>query len=60
MLWRERLTARIGSDLLDRIAQAEQQGFGTLIPADRDWPAASNELSERAPYVLWTRGRPRP
>ncbi len=56
MLWRERLTARIGSDLLDRMAQAEQQGFGTLIPADRDWPAALNDLGERAPYLLWTRG----
>jgi len=56
MLWRERLSARITSDLLDRMAQAEQHGFSTLIPSDREWPAGLNDLGDRAPYVLWTRG----
>lgn len=53
LLWRERLRARIAPDLLERVAEAEQYGFGALIPADQEWPAG---LGGRAPYVLWTRG----
>lgn len=56
LMWRERLRQRIAPELLDRIAEAEQLGFGTLIPADREWPAALDELDDRAPYMLWTRG----
>jgi len=56
LLWRERLRARIVPDLLERVAEAEQHGFGTLIPADREWPAGLDELGDRAPYVLWTLG----
>lgn len=56
LMWRERLTARVTPDLLDQIAQAERSGFGTLIPTDKEWPAGLNDLSDRAPYLLWTRG----
>lgn len=56
LMWRDRLTARIVPGVLDQVAQAERSGFGTLIPADKEWPAALNDLGERAPYLLWTRG----
>lgn len=56
LMWRERLTARVMPGLLDQVAQAEPHGFGTLIPADKEWPAGLNDLGERAPYLLWTRG----
>lgn len=56
LLWRERLRARIAPDLIRRVAEAEQYGFGTLIPADREWPAGLDELGDRAPYLLWTQG----
>ena len=49
LLWRERLRARIAPDLMERVAEAEQHGFGTLIPADREWPAGLDELGDRAP-----------
>ncbi len=56
LIWREHLAARITPDLAERAAEAQAGEFGTLIPADKDWPASLNDLGERAPYVLWTRG----
>lgn len=56
LLWRERMRARITPDLMERVTEAEQHGFATLIPADREWPAGLDELGDRAPYVLWTQG----
>ena len=56
LLWRERVRARIAPDLMARVTEAEQHGFGTLIPADREWPTGLDELGDRAPYVLWTQG----
>ena len=56
LMWRERLTARAMPDLLDRMAQAERHGFGAVILTDKEWPAGLNDLGERAPYLLWTRG----
>lgn len=56
LMWRERVAARIMPGLLDQMAQAERHGFGTLIPSDKEWPAGPNDLGERAPYLLWTRG----
>lgn len=56
MLWRERLTARITPGLPRTLDQVQQAGFSTLIPTDRDWPAGVNELRDRSPYMLWTRG----
>ncbi len=56
MLWREHLRSRIAPALLDQIGQAERDGFGTLIPADKEWPVGLDDLGARAPYLLWTRG----
>ena len=57
LIWRERLAARLAPGLLlDQVGQAERHGFGTLIPADKEWPAGLNDLGERTPYLLWTRG----
>lgn len=56
LLWRERLAPRVTPDLLDQMARAARHGFGTLIPADKEWPAGLNDLGGRAPYLLWTRG----
>lgn len=56
LMWRERLTPRVTPGLLDQIAGVERHGFGTLIPADKEWPAGLSDLGERAPYLLWTRG----
>lgn len=56
-VWRERLTSpAVTGALADRFWQAELSGFGGLIPGDRDWPASVDDLTDRAPYVLWTRG----
>lgn len=56
LVWRERLAARVMPGLPDQVAQVERHGFGTLIPADKGWPAGLSDLGERAPYLLWTRG----
>ena len=56
LLWREHLRSRITPGLRDQIRQAERDGFGTLIPADKEWPAGLDDLGDRAPYLLWTRG----
>lgn len=56
LMWRERLAARITPDLPGRVAGTQGGEFGTLIPADKDWPAALSDLGDRAPYLLWTRG----
>ncbi|WP_336643728.1 DNA-processing protein DprA [Microbacterium sp. MMO-113] len=56
LMWRERLTARVTPDLPGRVAETQGGEFGTLIPADKEWPAGLNDLGERAPYLLWTRG----
>lgn len=54
--WRQRLTPRIADDIPERIADAERQRIGTLIPTDADWPQALNDLGSRVPYILWTHG----
>ncbi|MDO5644975.1 MAG: DNA-processing protein DprA [Dermabacter sp.] len=56
LMWRERLTARVTPDLPRQVAEAQDGEFGTLIPADKDWPTALDDLGDRAPYLLWTRG----
>ena len=38
------------------IVAAERAGIGTLIPGDKEWPSALDDLGDRRPYVLWTRG----
>lgn len=56
LMWRERLASRMSADLLDRIGDAQQSGFTTIMPTDTEWPAGLNDLGDRAPYVLWVRG----
>ena len=56
LMWRERLSARITPDLPNRVAETQGGEFGTLVPADKEWPAGLDDLGERAPYLLWTRG----
>ncbi|WP_447947438.1 DNA-processing protein DprA [Microbacterium lacticum] len=56
LMWRERLAPRITPGLSGRVAETQGGGFGTLIPADKDWPTALKDLGDRAPYLLWTRG----
>lgn len=56
LMWRESLAARITPDLPDRVAEAQGGEFGNLVPADKEWPAGLDDLGERAPYLLWTRG----
>lgn len=55
-MWRRTLQAQASTDLLRKIDLFQVRGHGTLIPGDTDWPAALNDLHERAPYVLWTVG----
>lgn len=55
-VWRGHFAAP-GIDSLDeRLLQARRAGLGVLVPGDDDWPGSLGDLSERAPYVLWTRG----
>lgn len=42
--------------LEQHIAAAERAGIGMLIPGDKDWPSALDDLGDRRSYVLWTRG----
>lgn len=56
LMWRERLGARITPGLLGHVAETQGGAFGTLIPSDEDWPAGLDDLGDRAPYLLWTRG----
>ena len=42
--------------LEQNIVAAERAGIGTLIPGDKEWPSALDDLGDRRPYVLWTRG----
>lgn len=56
LMWREHVAARITPGLVGRVAERQGGEFGILIPADKEWPAGLNDLGDRAPYVLWTRG----
>lgn len=56
MIWHERFAARVTPDLPDRVAETQGGEFDTLLPADKEWPAGLDDLGERAPYLLWTRG----
>ncbi|MBK8461839.1 MAG: DNA-protecting protein DprA [Nigerium sp.] len=38
------------------VVEAERAGIGTLIPGDKEWPSALDDLGDRRPYLLWTRG----
>lgn len=56
-VWRDRLARRVHpEEIATRPRSTERAQFGVLIPGDHEWPAALNDLGDRAPYVLWTRG----
>ncbi|HOQ53276.1 MAG TPA: DNA processing protein DprA, partial [Micropruina sp.] len=52
-VWRDHLSVPGAKELTARIDQVRQSGVRTLIPGDRDWPTALDDLGEVAPYVLW-------
>lgn len=55
-VWRDHLHSAATPDhLAARIA--ETSSFRVIIPSDPDWPTALNDLSHRAPYALWAKGR---
>ena len=56
-VWRERLhTVSSAETLATQMATFERQGLRVLIPGEKDWPVALNDLGARTPYALWTRG----
>lgn len=55
-VWRAQFERSDGRTLEQRIVEAERAGIGTLIPGDKEWPSALDDLGDRRPYVLWTRG----
>ncbi|MFC7620685.1 DNA-processing protein DprA [Microlunatus sp. GCM10028923] len=58
-VWRGRLAPlpdpAAARSMLD---QALAQGFGTVIPGDQHFPVGLQDLGDRVPLVLWTRGAP--
>ncbi|MGO1922073.1 MAG: DNA-processing protein DprA [Microbacterium sp.] len=56
-VWRDRLALpRRREDVTEKMRGIGQSGITALVPGDEHWPKALNDLGERAPYVLWTRG----
>lgn len=43
-------------DFDDALRDALDGSYQPLIPGDPHWPAPVDDLGDRAPYVLWTRG----
>lgn len=57
-LWRAQFERSDVRTLEQHIVEAERAGIGTLIPGDKEWPSALDDLGDRRPYVLWTRETP--
>lgn len=55
-VWRAQFERSDARTLAQHIVEAERAGIGTLIPDDKEWPSALDDLGDRRPYVLWTRG----
>ena len=56
-LWRKKIAPRLDAGTVERaLTETDRLGLTVLVPGDRDWPAALNDLGDRAPTVLWTRG----
>ncbi|WP_404464945.1 DNA-protecting protein DprA [Micrococcus antarcticus] len=56
-VWRDRLALpRRREGVTERMRGIGQSGIMALVPGDEHWPKALDDLGERAPYVLWTRG----
>ncbi|WP_350351621.1 DNA-processing protein DprA [Microbacterium sp. A8/3-1] len=55
-VWRDRLRSAAHPDhVASRVVAGDE--YRVLIPEDFEWPTALNDLGERTPYALWTRGR---
>lgn len=55
-VWRAQFERSDARTLEQHVVVAERAGVGTLIPGDKEWPSALDDLGDRRPYVLWTRG----
>ena len=55
-VWRSQFRRSDARTLEQNLVGAERAGIGTLIPGDKEWPSALDDLGDRRPYVLWTRG----
>lgn len=55
-VWRAQFERSDARTLEYHLVEAERAGIGTLIPGDKKWPSALDDLGDRRPYVLWTRG----
>lgn len=55
-VWRAQFQRSDTRTLEQNLVEAERAGIGTLIPGDKDWPSALDDLGDRRPYILWTRG----
>lgn len=54
-IWRDHMARSEGADsVAAQLAVAVE--FTITVPGDRDWPTALDDLGERVPYVLWSRG----
>lgn len=55
-VWRAQFQRSDARTLEQNLVGAERADIGTLIPGDKEWPSALDDLGDRRPYVLWTRG----
>ena len=55
-VWRAQFQRSGARTLEQNLVGAERADIGTLIPGDKEWPSALDDLGDRRPYVLWTRG----
>jgi DNA processing protein len=55
-VWRAQFQHSDARTLEQHIVEAERAGIGALIPGDKEWPSALDDLGDRRPYVLRTRG----
>ncbi|MGO4103805.1 DNA-processing protein DprA [Leifsonia sp. YAF41] len=51
--WRNRLSS---ADVIHALEQCARSGGNLLVPGDRLWPAALDDLGPHAPIALWWRG----
>ncbi len=55
-VWRSQFERSDARTLEQNVVEAERAGIGALVPGDKEWPSALDDLADRRPYVLWTRG----
>lgn len=55
-VWRAQFRRSDTRTLEQNLVGAERAGIAALIPGDKEWPSALDDLGDRRPYVLWTRG----